>query len=80
MAQRSLWRHSKQCVSSVKSEKSNTAVFDIFTATITELCKSNAELSKLNQIQQSQMTQMFTAFLEASKNMQVSSQKHVKMQ
>lgn len=74
MAQRSLWRHSKQCVSSVKSEKSNTAVFDIFTATITELCKSNAELSKLNQIQQSQMTQMFTAFLEASKNMQVSSQ------
>jgi len=79
MAQRSLWRHSKQCVVSsvaaaAKPEKSNTAMFDIFTATITELCKSNAELSKLNQIQQSQMTQMFHAFLEASKNMNISSQ------
>lgn len=74
MVQRSLWRHSKQCISSAKPEKLDKDVFDIFKSTITELCKSNAELSKLNQIQQSQMTQMFTAFLEASKNMQVSTQ------
>ena len=74
MAQRSLWRHSKQCQSSSKPETVDKAAFDIFKTTITELCKSNAELNKMNQIQHLQMTQMFTAFLEASKNMIVSSQ------
>ena len=74
MAQRSLWRHSKQCQSASKPETVDKAAFDIFKTTITELCKSNAELNKMNQIQHLQMTQMFTAFLEASKNMIVSSQ------
>jgi len=74
MAQRSLWRHSKQCQSPSKPETVDKAAFDIFKTTITELCKSNAELNKMNQIQHLQMTQMFTAFLEASKNMIVSSQ------
>jgi hypothetical protein len=74
MAQRSLWRHSKQCQSSSKPETVDKAAFDIFKTTITELCKSNVELNKMNQIQHLQMTQMFTAFLEASKNMIVSSQ------
>jgi hypothetical protein len=74
MVQRSLWRHLKQCQSSSKPETVDKAAFDIFKTTITELCKSNAELNKMNQIQHLQMTQMFTAFLEASKNMIVSSQ------
>jgi hypothetical protein len=67
MAQRSLWRHSKQCQSSSKPETVDKGSIDIFTTTI-------AELNKMNQIQHSQMMQMFTAFLEASKNMIVSSQ------
>jgi len=79
MAQRSLWRHSKQCQSASKSETFDKAAFDIFKTTITELCKSNAELNKMNQTQHLQMTQMFTAFLEASKNMIVSSQQAVPM-
>ena len=82
MAQRSLWRHSKQCQSASKPETFDKAAFDIFKTTITELCKSNAELNKMNQtqhLQHLQMTQMFTAFLEASKNMIVSSQQAVPM-
>lgn len=67
MAQRSLWRHSKQCQPSSKPETVDKGTFDIFTTTI-------AELNKMNQIQHSQMMQMFSAFIEASKNMIVSSQ------
>jgi hypothetical protein len=74
MAQRSLWRHLKECQSSSKPETLDKNTFDVFTTTIRELCKSNAELNKMNQMQHSQMTQMFTAFLEASKNMIVSQQ------
>lgn len=67
MAQRSLWRHSKQCQSSSTPETVDKGAFDIFKTTI-------AELNKMNQIQNSQMMQMFAAFIEASKNMIVSSQ------
>lgn len=67
MAQRSLWRHSKQCQSSSNPETIDKGAFDIFKTTI-------AELNKMNQIQNSQMMQMFAAFIEASKNMIVSSQ------
>jgi hypothetical protein len=59
MAQRSLWRHSKQC----SSEHDEKSVYNIFSAKIAELCQSNAELSKTNQIQQTQMIQLCTAVL-----------------
>jgi hypothetical protein len=70
MAQRSLWRHSKQCQSSSTPETVDKGAFDIFKTTI-------AELNKMNQIQNSQMMQMFAAFIEASKNMIVSSQQAI---
>lgn len=70
MAQRSLWRHSKQCQSSSNPETVDKGAFDIFKTTI-------AELNKMNQIQNSQMMQMFAAFIEASKNMIVSSQQAI---
>jgi hypothetical protein len=38
-------------------------VYNIFSAKIAELCHSNAELSKTNQIQQTQMIQLCTAVL-----------------
>jgi hypothetical protein len=59
MAQRSLWRHSKQC----SSENIDNSAYNVFSAKIAELCQSNAELSKTNQIQQSQMIQLCTAVL-----------------
>jgi hypothetical protein len=58
-AQRSLWRHSKQC-SSGNNDKS---MYNLFSSKIAELCQSNAELSKTNQIQQTQMLQLCTAVL-----------------
>lgn len=57
MAQRSLWRHSKHCSSGENTD------YHLFTAKIAELCQSNAELSKTNQIQQTQMIQLCTAVL-----------------
>jgi len=60
MAQRSLWRHSKQCSSENNIDKS---VYNLFSSKIADLCQSNAELSKTNQIQQSQMIQLCTAVL-----------------
>jgi hypothetical protein len=60
MAQRSLWRHSKQCSSENNIDKS---VYNILSSKIADLCQSNAELSKTNQIQQSQMIQLCTAVL-----------------
>ncbi len=59
MAQRSLWRHSKQC----SSDDMDKSAYNAFSAKIAELCQSNAELSKTNQIQQSQMIQLCTAVL-----------------
>lgn len=40
MAKRSLWRHSKQCQSSSTSDTFDKVMFDIFKATISNLCKS----------------------------------------
>jgi hypothetical protein len=59
MAQRSLWRHSKQC----SSENNDKSVYNLFSTKISELCQSNAELSKANQVQNSQMIQLCTAVL-----------------
>jgi len=59
MAQRSLWRHSKHC----SSDDMDKSAYNAFSAKIAELCQSNAELSKTNQIQQSQMIQLCTAVL-----------------
>jgi ribosomal protein L37AE/L43A len=59
MAQRSLWRHSKQC----SSDNIDKSAYNVFSAKIAELCQSNAELSKTNQIQQTQMIQLCTAVL-----------------
>ena len=59
MAQRSLWRHSKHC----SSENNDNSVYNLFSSKIAELCQSNAELSKANQVQNSQMIQLCTAVL-----------------
>jgi uncharacterized C2H2 Zn-finger protein len=61
MAQRSLWRHSKQCSSD--NNNIDKSVYNLFSSKIADLCQSNAELSKTNQIQQSQMIQLCTAVL-----------------
>jgi hypothetical protein len=69
MAQRSLWRHSKQC----SGENIDKSVYTLFSSKIAELCHSNAELSKTNQIQQTQMIQLCTAVLTTiGQNMVVS--------
>ena len=59
MAQRSLWRHSKHC----SSENNDKSVYNLFSSKIAELCQSNAELSKANQVQNSQMIQLCSAVL-----------------
>ena len=41
MAKRSLWRHSKQCQSSSKSDIFDKAMFNIFKSTIVKLCNSH---------------------------------------
>lgn len=70
MAQRSLWRHSKQC----SSDNIDKSAYNVFSAKIAELCQSNAELSKTNQIQQTQMIQLCNAVLTTiGQNMIVSS-------
>jgi hypothetical protein len=69
MAQRSLWRHSKHCSSGENAD------YHLFTAKIAELCQSNAELSKTNQLQQTQMIQLCTAVLSTiGQNLVVSPQ------
>ena len=70
-AQRSLWRHSKHC----SSENNDNSVYNLFSSKIAELCQSNAELSKVNQAQNSQMIQLCTAVLTTiGQNLVVSSQ------
>jgi hypothetical protein len=69
MAQRSLWRHSKHCSSGENAD------YHLFTTKIAELCQSNAELSKTNQLQQTQMIQLCTAVLSTiGQNLVVSPQ------
>lgn len=67
-AQRSLWRHSKVCpiTKSPNQHNPNTmnsSIYDKFASTVTELCKSNVELSKMNQLQQTQIHEMYNHFM-----------------
>jgi len=67
-AQRSLWRHSKVCpITKPPNEKNpnnmNSSIYDKFASTVTELCKSNVELSKMNQLQQTQIHEMYNHFI-----------------
>jgi len=67
ITRRSLWRHSKRSCRKVTSHelyvKYDNSIYDKFTTTVSELCKSNAELSKMNQSQQSQIHEMFNYFV-----------------
>lgn len=68
MTHRSLWRHSKQCQTSTIHEKpgcNSYSMYDKFATTVTELCKSNVELSKMNQLQQTQIHEMYNHFMSS---------------
>lgn len=70
-AQRSLWRHSKQCQKSsnmVDSKSNSRSMYEKFASTVTELCKTNVELSKMNQLQQSQIHEMYNHFMASLQN------------
>ena len=72
-AQRSLWRHSKVCpITKTPNEKNpnsmNSSMYDKFASTVTELCKSNVELSKMNQLQQTQIHEMYNHFMASLQN------------
>jgi len=72
-AQRSLWRHSKVCpITKHPNEKNpnsmNSSMYDKFASTVTELCKSNVELSKMNQLQQTQIHEMYNHFMASLQN------------
>jgi hypothetical protein len=41
----------------------NSSIYDKFASTVTELCKSNVELSKMNQLQQTQIHEMYNHFM-----------------
>ena len=73
-AQRSLWRHSKRCLQHLTTQESHVkydnSIYDKFTTTVSELCKSNAELSKMNQLQQSQIHEMFNYFMGSLQQLQ----------
>jgi hypothetical protein len=76
-AQRSLWRHSKRCNCANDEETiHDTSMYDKFTTTVTELCKSNAELSKMNQLQQTQIHEMYNYFVSSLHNQKVLNSPH----
>lgn len=69
--QRSLWRHAKQCQKSSNMENPKNdsySMYDKFASTVTELCKSNVELSKMNQLQQTQIHEMYNHFMTSLQN------------
>lgn len=72
--QRSLWRHSKRCCQQLTTQephvKYDNSIYEKFTTTVSELCKSNAELSKMNQLQQSQIHEMFNYFVGSLQQLQ----------
>jgi len=43
-------------------------MYDKFASTVTELCKSNVELSKMNQLQQTQIHEMYNHFMASLQN------------
>ena len=67
--QRSLWRHTKRC-NRVNAEGviHDSSIYDKFTTTVTELCKSNTELCKMNQLQQNQIHEMYNYFVSSLHN------------
>jgi hypothetical protein len=72
-AQRSLWRHSKICKTTKPPNLNNpnsinSSIYDKFASTVTELCKSNVELSKMNQLQQTQIHEMYNHFMASLQN------------
>jgi hypothetical protein len=72
-AQRSLWRHSKVCQTTKSPNQHNptnmnSSIYDKFASTVTELCKSNVELSKMNQLQQTQIHEMYNHFMASLQN------------
>ena len=79
-AQRSLWRHSKRCCQQLTTQephvKYDNSIYEKFTTTVSELCKSNAELSKMNQLQQSQIHEMFNYFVGSLQQQQLQQQPH----
>lgn len=46
----------------------NSSIYDKFASTVTELCKSNVELSKMNQLQQTQIHEMYNHFMASLQN------------
>ena len=46
----------------------NSSIYDKFASTVTELCKSNVELSKMNQLQQTQIHEMYNHFMASLHN------------
>ena len=72
-SQRSLWRHSKICQTTKtlnhhNPNNMNSSIYDKFASTVTELCKSNVELSKMNQLQQTQIHEMYNHFMASLQN------------
>lgn len=72
-AQRSLWRHSKVCQTTKSPNQHNpnnmnSSIYDKFASTVTELCKSNVELSKMNQLQQTQIHEMYNHIMASLQN------------
>jgi hypothetical protein len=69
-SQRSLWRHSKICQTTKTNNPHITysSMYDKFASTVTELCKSNVELSKMNQLQQTQIHEMYNHFMASLQN------------
>jgi len=66
---RSLWRHMKRCSHvNEEGEIHDCSIYDKFTTTVTELCKSNTELCKMNQLQQSQIHEMYNYFVSSLHN------------
>ncbi len=81
-AQRSLWRHSKVCPITKPPNQNNpnnmnSSIYDKFASTVTELCKSNVELSKMNQLQQTQIHEMYNHFIASLQTQNAAIQKSV---
>jgi hypothetical protein len=79
-SQRSLWRHSKRCRRHLTTQephvKYDNSIYEKFTTTVSELCKSNAELSKMNHLQQSQIHEMFNYFVGSLQQLQLQQHPH----
>jgi hypothetical protein len=72
--------NSKRCRQHLTTQESHVkydnSIYEKFTTTVSELCKSNAELSKMNQLQQSQIHEMFNYFVGSLQQQQLQQQPH----